>query len=64
MGKTISEKILSAYSGQNVKAGDFAIVDVDLAYVQDGTGPLTVRQFKAMGFKTVRHAYGTRRSSS
>jgi 3-isopropylmalate/(R)-2-methylmalate dehydratase large subunit len=53
LGKTISEKILSAHSGQNVKSGDFVVVNVDLAYVQDGTGPLAVRQFKAMGFKDV-----------
>lgn len=53
MGKTISEKILSAHAGHDIKAGDFAIVDVDLAYVQDGTGPLTVRQFQAMGFQDV-----------
>lgn len=43
MGKTISEKILSAHAGYSVKANDIAVVDVDLAYVQDGTGPLTVR---------------------
>jgi 3-isopropylmalate/(R)-2-methylmalate dehydratase large subunit len=53
LGKTISEKILTAHAGHDVKAGDFAVVDVDLAYVQDGTGPLAVRSFKAMGFKDV-----------
>ena len=50
MGQTLSEKILSAHAGQDVKAGGFAVVNVDLAYVQDGTGPLAVRQFRAMGF--------------
>ncbi len=56
MGKTISEKILSAHAGYAVKANDIAVVDVDLAYVQDGTGPLTVRQFKTMGFTAVPNA--------
>jgi len=51
LGRTISEKILSAHAGVPMKAGEFAVVDVDLAYVQDGTGPLACRQFKAMGFK-------------
>ena len=50
MGRTIAEKILGAHAGQDLKAGEFAVVNVDLAYVQDGTGPLAVRQFKAMGF--------------
>ncbi len=49
MGKTLAEKILGAHCGQEIKAGQFAIVRVDLAYVQDGTGPLTVRQMEKMG---------------
>ena len=53
MGRTLSEKILSAHAGRDVKAGEFAVVDVDLAYVQDGTGPLAVRQFKEMGLTSV-----------
>jgi len=32
-----------------VKAGDLVISPVDLAYVQDGTGPLTFRQMEKMG---------------
>jgi 3-isopropylmalate/(R)-2-methylmalate dehydratase large subunit len=47
MGKTLSEKILSAKSGMDAKAGDIVISPVDLVFVQDTTGPLTVRQFKA-----------------
>jgi 3-isopropylmalate/(R)-2-methylmalate dehydratase large subunit len=46
MGKTLSEKILSEKSGTNARAGDIVIAPVDLAFVQDTTGPLTVRQFK------------------
>jgi 3-isopropylmalate/(R)-2-methylmalate dehydratase large subunit len=47
MGKTISEKILSEKSGIDARAGDIVIAPVDLAFVQDTTGPLTIRQFKA-----------------
>lgn len=47
MGKTLSEKILSARTGRDVKAGEIVISPVDLVFVQDTTGPLTVRQFKA-----------------
>ena len=51
MGKTIAEKILSAHSETEVSAGDFTIAEVDVAYFQDTTGPLAVRQFREMGFK-------------
>jgi 3-isopropylmalate/(R)-2-methylmalate dehydratase large subunit len=46
MGKTLSEKILSEKSGTDVRAGDIVIAPIDLAFVQDTTGPLTIRQFK------------------
>ncbi|MBI2854667.1 MAG: 3-isopropylmalate dehydratase large subunit [Chloroflexi bacterium] len=51
MGSTLAEKILSRNSGSAVRAGDIAVVPVDLAFVQDTTGPLTVRQFQASGLK-------------
>jgi 3-isopropylmalate/(R)-2-methylmalate dehydratase large subunit len=47
MGKTISEKILSNKSGSDARAGDIVISAVDLVFVQDTTGPLTIRQFKS-----------------
>ena len=47
MGKTISEKILSVKSGSDARAGDIVICPVDLVFVQDTTGPLTIRQFKS-----------------
>ena len=49
MGKTLAEKILSEKSGGDAKAGDIVIAKVDLAFVQDTTGPLTVRQFQTSG---------------
>ncbi|MFC1955503.1 3-isopropylmalate dehydratase large subunit [Chloroflexota bacterium] len=51
MGKTITEKILSQKSGSDAKSGSIVIAEVDLAFVQDTTGPLTVRQFQTSGFE-------------
>jgi 3-isopropylmalate/(R)-2-methylmalate dehydratase large subunit len=53
MGKTLVEKILSNKSGTDAVAGGIAIAKVDVAFVQDGTGPLAVRQFDEAGFAKV-----------
>jgi 3-isopropylmalate/(R)-2-methylmalate dehydratase large subunit len=53
MGMTLAEKILSEHAGKEVRAGEIAIVKVDLAYTQDGTGPLAVRKIQEMGFEKV-----------
>src|SRR5574341_477471 len=50
-GKTLSEKIISEHCGKDVKAGEIVVVNVDLSYVQDGTGPLTVRRMAEMGLE-------------
>lgn len=56
MAKTLSEKILGEHSGGDsasrgdVSAGDMIVAAVDLAFIQDTTGPLAVRQFRAAGF--------------
>jgi len=52
MGQTISEKILSAHAGYDVKAGELAIVNVDSAMASDTTAPLTLKAFKEMGGTT------------
>lgn len=49
MGKTVSEKILSAKSGQDAHAGDIVIAKVDVVMAQDGTGPLTVQKLEELG---------------
>jgi 3-isopropylmalate/(R)-2-methylmalate dehydratase large subunit len=49
MGKTMSEKILGEHCNREVSAGQMVVTPVDLSYVQDGTGPLTVRQMQKMG---------------
>ncbi|MCL2706589.1 MAG: 3-isopropylmalate dehydratase large subunit [Dehalococcoidia bacterium] len=53
MGKTLAEKILSQKLGRDVNAGDIVVSPVDLAFAQDTTGPLTVREFQSSGFKTL-----------
>jgi 3-isopropylmalate/(R)-2-methylmalate dehydratase large subunit len=50
VGKTLAEKILSIKTGNDVRPGDIIITGIDLAFVQDTTGPLTIRQFEAAGF--------------
>jgi 3-isopropylmalate/(R)-2-methylmalate dehydratase large subunit len=56
MPKTLAEKILSEKSGTDAKAGDIVIARVDLAFVQDTTGPLTVRQFQSSGMGKLANA--------
>ena len=51
MGMTLAEKILSEHAGREVKAGEIVVVKVNLAYAQDGTGPLAARKVLELGFK-------------
>ena len=53
MGKTLAEKILSENSQTDVHAGDIIIARIDLAFLQDGTGPLALRQLQESGLKRV-----------
>ena len=53
MGKTIAEKILGERSGTDARAGDIVVAKVDLAFVQDGTGPLALRQLEESGLKKI-----------
>ena len=53
MGKTLAEKILGLKSHSDARAGDIVIAEVDLAFLQDTTGPLTIRQFKESGFQVL-----------
>jgi len=53
MGKTLAEKILSDNSGSDVGAGDIVIARVDLAFLQDGTGPLALQQLRDSGIEQV-----------
>lgn len=51
MGLTLAEKIISKHAGHEVKAGELTIAKVDVCAVQDGTGPLTIQEFKKIGKK-------------
>lgn len=45
-GRTAVEKIVSAHCGSDVRAGDFAVVGVDLAMIHDTTGPIAIKAFE------------------
>ena len=49
MGLTLAEKIISLHTDKEVHAGELVIAKVDVYAVQDGTGPLTVQEFKKLG---------------
>ena len=55
MGLTLVEKIISEHAGKNVHAGELVISKVDVAAVQDGTGPLTVQEFKKLGLAKLKN---------
>jgi 3-isopropylmalate/(R)-2-methylmalate dehydratase large subunit len=48
-GKTITEKILSAKSGRDARAGDVVVCAVDCALGTDGSTPMALDYFEAMG---------------
>ncbi|HLJ29661.1 MAG TPA: aconitase/3-isopropylmalate dehydratase large subunit family protein [Candidatus Angelobacter sp.] len=52
-GKTISEKILSTKSGQDSRAGDVVVCQVDHALGTDGSVPMALDYFEAMGGKRI-----------
>lgn len=51
MGKTISEKIIGEHAGKEVSAGDIVVAKVDVCLLQNGTGPLAVRELKKLGIE-------------
>lgn len=53
MGKTLAEKILTAKSDTEAHAGNIVVVPLDLVFVQDSTGPLTLRQFIETNLNTI-----------
>ncbi len=52
-GKTIAEKILSAHSGTDARAGDIVVAEVDFVMGQDGTSPLAIKALEGMGVDRV-----------
>jgi 3-isopropylmalate/(R)-2-methylmalate dehydratase large subunit len=57
MGKTIAEKILSAHSGKDLKAGDFAICAVDFTFGQDGTSSIIIDRVREMGLTELKSPF-------
>jgi 3-isopropylmalate/(R)-2-methylmalate dehydratase large subunit len=49
MGMTISEKILSAHAGRDLRAGELCVVPVDGCMATDTTAPMAIRSFREMG---------------
>lgn len=56
MGKTIIEKILSAHSGKDLRAGDFAVCSVDFCFGQDGTSAIIIDRIKELNIKKLANA--------
>jgi len=53
MGKTIAEKIFSAHSNKDAKAGDVVVANIDFCFGQDGTSMLVIDAFRNLGAKKV-----------
>ncbi len=54
MGMTLSEKILAAHVGQDeVRAGEFLDVPVDVVLSNDITAPIAIREFEKLGVERV-----------
>lgn len=55
MPLTLAEKILSSHAGREVRAGELAVVSVDVCLTQDGTGPLAVKKLEELGMIRAAH---------
>jgi 3-isopropylmalate/(R)-2-methylmalate dehydratase large subunit len=53
-GKTVSEKILSAKSGVDARAGDVVVCELDFALGTDAATPMAIDYFEAMDGRRVR----------
>jgi 3-isopropylmalate/(R)-2-methylmalate dehydratase large subunit len=53
MGRTIAEKILAGHADQDVRAGQFVEVDVDIVLSNDITAPISIREFEKLGAERV-----------
>jgi 3-isopropylmalate/(R)-2-methylmalate dehydratase large subunit len=54
-GQTITEKILSAHSGSDARAGQVVVCRVDYALGTDGSTPMALDYFEAMGGARVQY---------
>ncbi len=53
LGKTIAEKILSAKSGADARAGDVVVCTLDHLMATDGSMPMTIDYFERMGAEEI-----------
>ncbi|MEM2437412.1 MAG: aconitase family protein, partial [Thermoproteota archaeon] len=53
MGETIIQKLFRNRLGRPVNPGEIVVVDIDLAYAHDGTGPLAIDAFNELGSSKV-----------
>jgi 3-isopropylmalate/(R)-2-methylmalate dehydratase large subunit len=53
LGETIIQKLFRSRLGKPVKPGEIVVVDIDLAYAHDGTGPLAIDAFHELGSSRV-----------
>jgi 3-isopropylmalate/(R)-2-methylmalate dehydratase large subunit len=53
-GRTLAERILSAHAGRDARAGDLVVCDADLVLGTDGSTPMALDYFDAMGGTRVR----------
>ncbi len=49
MSSTLAEKIIAAHVGREVGPGEIVVTPVDVAALQDGTGPLALMQLEELG---------------
>ncbi|MCU0665831.1 MAG: 3-isopropylmalate dehydratase large subunit [Candidatus Omnitrophica bacterium] len=54
MPKTVAEKILSSHCGKDVKAGDFALCNIDFTFGQDGTSSIIIDRVRQMGLSELK----------
>lgn len=54
MGETIVQKLFRSRLGKPVKPSEIVVMDIDLAYAHDGTGPLAIDAFKELGSNKVK----------
>ena len=52
-GRTLAEKILSAHAGTDARTGDIVVCEADLILGTDGSTPMAMDYFQAMGGKRV-----------
>jgi 3-isopropylmalate/(R)-2-methylmalate dehydratase large subunit len=53
MPLTLAEKLITQKAGREVRPGEVVVAPVDVAFAQDGTGPLAVRQIEALGIEAL-----------